>query len=519
MDPASVASRKVVIDAGAAIKLQRLERFGGEIYTTSGVVNEIRDERARALLGTLPMELRIRQPQSRDIAYVKHFAKLTGDLGTLSQNDIELMALTVGLHRESGGVALRDRPGTVTMSQVEDKGHDWAPVPVRKTRGTPAVDNLGSGGSVEKEKPSVNPSASTLDGAAVAVSKSAVEDEDDEGDQNEPAAEDEAVDGAREHELGAALALSRLRARKIDGNTGASTDTANEPAPEPTPSAIPSQERAADLVVLPNDGAVQEVEEPAAKEDEDDGEAWSVVPPKSGAVQAVVEPAANEDQEDGDDWSEDGSSAGEWVTADNIDQFGQGERTIVDTSRVTCATADYAVQNVLLQMGITPLTFEGYAVQSVRLWGLLCRACFHFSRDTTKVFCPKCGNATVLRVPIHVDKDGKATVLNAGRTIRKKGTVYSIPKPQGGRGFKPIFAEDELMIGGRDKALRHAQKLADKERAARDPFNADNGAKAWYQRGTTATGKQLGLNAPRVQVGYGRVNPNANNFKFKRGKK
>lgn len=503
MDPAAVASRKVVIDAGAAIKLQRLERFGGEIYTTSNVVNEIRDEHARALLGTLPMELRIREPQSRDIAYVKQFAKLTGDLGTLSQNDIELMALTVGLHRENGGEALRDRPGTATMSQVESKGYDWAPTPVSK-------------------KPGVDPCMTTVEGATVVVSNNAVEDADDEGDQKEPAAEDdavEAVDSSSGHELGAALALSRLRAQKKDGNTGSSADATNEPAPEPNPSGIPSMEHCTDPVVLSDAGAVQEVGEPDAQEDQEDGGGWSVVPSKSGAVQAVEPPAVNEDQEDGDDWSEDGSSAGEWVTPDNISKFGQGECVITDTSRVTCATADYAMQNVLLQMGITPLTFDGYAVQSVRLWGLLCRACFHFCRDTTKVFCPKCGNATVLRVPIHVDKDGKATILNAGRTIRKKGTVYSIPKPQGGRGWKPIFAEDELMIGGRDKALRHSQKLADKERAARDPFNADNGAKAWYQRGTTATGKQLGLNAPRMQVGYGRANPNANNFKFKRGKK
>ena len=33
--------RQVVIDAGAAIRLKRLERFGGELLTTSGVYAEV----------------------------------------------------------------------------------------------------------------------------------------------------------------------------------------------------------------------------------------------------------------------------------------------------------------------------------------------------------------------------------------------------------------------------------------------------------------------------------------------
>jgi len=97
------SDRKVVIDAGAAIKLQRLDRFGGELFTTGGVIREIRDENARNLLKTLPQELRVREPLAQDILFTKQFAKATGDLGFLSQNDIELIALTLALHREAGG--------------------------------------------------------------------------------------------------------------------------------------------------------------------------------------------------------------------------------------------------------------------------------------------------------------------------------------------------------------------------------------------------------------------------------
>eukprot|EP00435_Cladocopium_sp_Y103_P025757 s197_g6.t1 len=55
--------RKVVIDAGAAIRLKRLERFGGELLTTSGVYAEVRDENAKAMLKTLPVELKVQEPR------------------------------------------------------------------------------------------------------------------------------------------------------------------------------------------------------------------------------------------------------------------------------------------------------------------------------------------------------------------------------------------------------------------------------------------------------------------------
>lgn len=387
------AGRKVVIDAGAVIKLQRLERFGGELFTTGGVMREVRDERARALLSTLPDQIRVREPLAEDVLYTKQFAKATGDLGFLSHNDMDLIALTVGLHREAGGT-LREQPAALShgeSSAAASCGHGWAP-----------------------PKPT------------------------------QPV--------VARHELDTAVRLYlRLSA--------------------PAPAAAP--------------------EEAAAE---------------------------GEVEEDGDDVSEDGSSAGEWVTVENLHRFSMAvERPEADSSlvKVTCATADYSIQNVLLQMGITPFTFDGYAVRSVKLWGLICRGCFHFSRDTTKVFCAKCGNDTVVRVPIIVGQDGQATVVNSGRPLRTKGTVYSIPKSKGGRGWKPIYAEDELLMGGRDRELRRMEKLHEKERCSRDPFNEDNGARAWYQRGTTSTGKMVSGGGPRVQAGYGRKNPNANNFKHK----
>ncbi|CEM01823.1 unnamed protein product [Vitrella brassicaformis CCMP3155] len=62
-----------------------------------------------------------------------------------------------------------------------------------------------------------------------------------------------------------------------------------------------------------------------------------------------------------------------------------------------------------------------------------------------------------------------------------KGTIFYIPKPKEGRQQHAIiFAEDEMMIGGRDRLMRRQMKLQEKEKAARNPFNEDI---AYEQRG------------------------------------
>eukprot|EP00444_Apocalathium_aciculiferum_P029692 CAMPEP_0183439634 /NCGR_PEP_ID=MMETSP0370-20130417/78720_1 /TAXON_ID=268820 /ORGANISM="Peridinium aciculiferum, Strain PAER-2" /LENGTH=480 /DNA_ID=CAMNT_0025628187 /DNA_START=59 /DNA_END=1501 /DNA_ORIENTATION=+ len=469
-----VDGRKVVIDAGAAIKLQRLERLGSELFTTSAVLAEVRDESARAMLATLPMELKIREPLPQDLLFVKQFAKATGDFGFLSQNDMGLIALTVQLHRENGGT-VRDRPAPLIHTEGTTTAFDWAPVRAdRKGGSTVNRSDLGDAGAV------FEPPARVAECCARGAEEAPAE----------PAEFAELAEGAA-----AATAPTKEASSEKPSD---SNETAEGVAVATVQTNQASSEKP---------GAASDSNEQATTEHKDE--------------ETKDEDKGNDNEPEDDPWSdeEDGSSAGEWVTVENMHRFGVAAAQADIEVKVTCATADYSVQNVLLQMGITPLTFDGYAVRSVKMWGLVCRACFFFTRETAKVFCPKCGHDTLVRVPIVVGEDGKPTALNNGRPLRKKGTVYSCPKPQGGRGFKPLFAEDELRIGGRDRELRRLENLANKERASRDPFNEDNGAKGWWQRGHTATGVTLTGQAPRVQAGYGRQNPNAGNFRGFKGKK
>jgi len=87
---------------------------------------------------------------------------------------------------------------------------------------------------------------------------------------------------------------------------------------------------------------------------------------------------------------DDGS--GEWITPDNValhksraldllpssDGDLRRRRRVVDEEIVLagCMTADFAMQNVLLQMGLTLVGTEGKRIQKVKTWVLRCHACF-----------------------------------------------------------------------------------------------------------------------------------------------
>lgn len=87
---------------------------------------------------------------------------------------------------------------------------------------------------------------------------------------------------------------------------------------------------------------------------------------------------------------DDGS--GEWITPDNValhksralglvpssDGDPKKRCRVVDEETVLagCMTADFAMQNVLLQMGLALVGTEGKQIQKVKTWVLRCHACF-----------------------------------------------------------------------------------------------------------------------------------------------
>lgn len=74
---------------------------------------------------------------------------------------------------------------------------------------------------------------------------------------------------------------------------------------------------------------------------------------------------------------------GEWITPENVDQYKAAEIGVTpeelkqaETMKVGCMTADFAMQNVLLQMNLNLVSPGGYRVKKIRNSVMRCHACF-----------------------------------------------------------------------------------------------------------------------------------------------
>ncbi|XWS49922.1 hypothetical protein CRYUN_Cryun12cG0044500 [Craigia yunnanensis] len=116
-------------------------------------------------------------------------------------------------------------------------------------------------------------------------------------------------------------------------------------------------------------------------------------------------------------------------------------------SSVACVTGDFAMQNVLLQMGLRLLAPGGMQIRQLHRWILKCHACYTVTAEIGRIFCPKCGNGGTLRkVAVTVGENGIVLASRRPR-ITLRGTKFSLPLPQGGRDAitkNLILREDQL---------------------------------------------------------------------------
>ncbi|RQM13911.1 hypothetical protein DD237_006023 [Peronospora effusa] len=200
-----------------------------------------------------------------------------------------------------------------------------------------------------------------------------------------------------------------------------------------------------------------------------------------------------------------------WITNDNFAKFtaspfgdGQGLEEISSQVSVGCITTDFSMQNVMLQIGLRLLSTEGMIIKRVKQWILRCIACFTTSTEMGRLFCPKCGNSTMERVSYSLDRDGQMTFYTrANRPTKLSGTKFSLPKPKGGRNGDLLLREDQLLVGIWGQRQRQHKKVM--QSAFGENVAHDLGVKAEKQTCIT--------------VGYGRMNPNAQKGRERRGKK
>uniref|UniRef100_A0A158R4F5 RING-type E3 ubiquitin transferase n=1 Tax=Syphacia muris TaxID=451379 RepID=A0A158R4F5_9BILA len=160
--------------------------------------------------------------------------------------------------------------------------------------------------------------------------------------------------------------------------------------------------------------------------------------PKDTEVEKGEEACSSSDDDDG------------WINSDNIDSSLRKLGAIMVPERnvkVACITADFAMQNVLLQMGLPLLSLDGYRIRCLKSYILRCRACYGTTSDMERRFCKRCGHEALHRVAVTVNDDGTMKIhVNWRRLLSKRGLKYSLPAPKGGKhGQDPQLFEDQRM--------------------------------------------------------------------------
>jgi rRNA maturation endonuclease Nob1 len=75
------------------------------------------------------------------------------------------------------------------------------------------------------------------------------------------------------------------------------------------------------------------------------------------------------------------------VADDQPDEDPEKKKELTGPSKVIFLTSDFAMQNVIIQMGFILLTHDGMRLKRVRRFKLLCRACFKLNLDVERKFC------------------------------------------------------------------------------------------------------------------------------------
>ncbi|KAF8307601.1 hypothetical protein DL93DRAFT_2087857 [Clavulina sp. PMI_390] len=415
------------------------------------------------------IEIFVQTPDVVSYSKVTAAARKSGDFSVLSQTDIMLLALAAGMHEEHA-------TKTAELKKVEAEKE-----PVSNGVETPPAENVPGDDAHEE----------------VAEHNAEV--------QNAEAHDNEAQEGPGSDDI--------LETREpLDAQTDNS-------AP-PDISNLSIEDSAS---FDPSHSASSAPTDPPASTTTDD---ISATASPSAPTPLFEDPSSSED--DGE---------GEWITPDNVAAHKAKQIYSVDGTSskqkqkpigVGCMTADYAMQNVLLHMGLNLVSPEGKRITMVKTWVLRCHGCYKLCKDQSKKFCPSCGGDTLLRASVSTKaappgSSQPATVqvhLKSNFQYRTRGTKYSIPTPKpgnakgtnGGAG-NIILREDqvEFQRGVKSEAVRARKEEKKIASALASKSVGGTGEKNWMDPDWMPD-MLLGQSARRgsalPDVGYGRRNPN-----------
>ncbi|XP_057546136.1 RNA-binding NOB1-like protein [Amaranthus tricolor] len=496
-----------VVDANAIIQGgEKLSSFADKFVSVPEVLSEIRDPTSRHRLSFLPFSIDTVEPSPEALKKAVSFARATGDLQTLSDVDLKLIALTYTLEAQFHGTShLRDSPPPIHVLNVrrlpEKDLPGWGSN-VPNLEEWEALEALADGNS--------DPNSRILPLKDLALNIPA---------EDQTNLQDDSVENGGENHDGADLTSrqhrrfppkkrevkiegKKMMADGIDASQGQYDD-------DNSGDWRPAVSRSTHRRFLRRKARREMYEESLKDDDQQDinkntagkvveaectvqtcndkhvdqelPEEKNVSEGTNGAEQisSILEQIrlndSGEDEkqdEQSDSRLEVTSVDGEFENAhfgsegDNNEALDHLENQSVDTSyagddaseqswmlrslsdsSVVCITGDFAMQNVILQMGLRLLAPGGMQIRELNRWVLKCHACQNVTAEVGRVFCPKCGNGGTLRkVAVTVGENG--VVLQARRhRINLRGTKFSLPLPQGGRDAitkNPVLREDQI---------------------------------------------------------------------------
>nr|CAG4646340.1 EOG090X07WR [Macrothrix elegans] len=397
------------------------------VYTIREVIDEIRDRPTRQRLAVLPYEIKMMEPNSDAIVKVTEFSKKTGDYATLSATDIKVLALTYQL-------------------EVQANGHEHI-------KSEPQMKKT----IVVAPRPPGPKNVETV--AGFYMPKVSDTKENDEAETKET---DEAE--AKETDEAEAKETDESETKELkESETKEPKESETKELKEPETKKL-EESKEAEAANISDQMAHLELKEEKQNEEPE-------ISQGNSSEYSDTDPEGEEEQEEEDDEGDDDDSG--WITPGNIDHVKKTMNGVVESIQldVACLTTDFAMQNVLMQMGLHVVSLEGKLIHEARTFILRCYACFRTTTNITKVFCPKCGNQTLKRVAVSLNEDGTLQIhISSRKKITPKGKKFKLPLPRGGKHARnPILVEDQR------EALQFASRLGRTKTNALDPdYTAGN---------------------------------------------
>ncbi|XP_024858221.1 RNA-binding protein NOB1 isoform X2 [Kryptolebias marmoratus] len=436
----------VVADAGAFLKKAPLQDIGKNIYTLRDVVDEIRDKPTRRSLAFLPYQLHFKEPHPENIRHVTEFSKKTGDYPSLSATDVKVLALTYQLELEHIGTQHLKTEPEIKVNIQSTQRHPEAPVNIT---GFHFPSKRSAGTPIIRQTQTEKESSNQSDSEQFNSFQFWRE--------PLPSIDTDLLD---------LLVRSGKPAVRLDLQDGG---------------------------ISPSDDSPQMVERTEHQQSED---------------QSCDENKENKPEEEKDD-EDDG---GGWITPGNIRlvKMDSADWTAPADIRVGCLTTDFAMQNVLIQMGLHVLSVNGMVIRQARNYILRCHACFKTTSNMNRVFCSHCGNRTLKKLAVTVSDDGSIQMhfSKNPKVLNPRGLRHSLPLPHGGKhANNPHLVEDQRFP---------QQRLSRKARQKTDVFDPDYMAESSPFCENDIYSRAANLQIRDTQSGGGRrrANPNTSRKKF-----